>query len=83
MEKEKQEYREIKPSLFKIDISHYAYYVIAYDAKHAIETANFSDKELESLKGITNLTNGFQGHIYIAPECLEKPKLVNKRVKKC
>jgi hypothetical protein len=60
--KEKQEYREIKPSLFKIEIAHHTYYIIAYDAKQALESLpNYHSRDLEELKSVTNLLDEWRG----------------------
>jgi hypothetical protein len=55
------------------------YYVVAYDAKHALESLpNYGSRDLEQLKGVTNLLTDYRGHLYIAPECLGVPGLVDK-----
>lgn len=88
MEKElhfiqKQEDKEIKPSLFKIDIDNTISYIIAYDAKQALENLpNYHSRDLEKLKSVTNLTANYGEYLYITPECLGVPKLTNKKVKK-
>jgi len=79
----KEEYKEIKPGLFKIDMEYSVYYVIAYDAKQALESLpNYESRDLEKLKGVTNLLGERGWGLYIAPECLGEPKLINKKVKK-
>tara|TARA_R110000803_G_scaffold71102_4_gene134174 strand:+ start:16609 stop:16860 length:252 start_codon:yes stop_codon:yes gene_type:complete len=79
MEEKKKKYKTIKPSLFKLEMEHSVYYVVAYDAKHALESLpNYESRDLEQLKGITNLLTAFRGHLYIAPECLGVPGLVDK-----
>lgn len=71
--------QKIKPSLFKIEISNHIYYVVAYDAKHALESLpNYERRDLEELKNITNLLADYRGHLFIAPECLGVPGLVDK-----
>jgi len=75
----KKKVKKIKPSLFKIEISHHTYYIVAYDAKHALESLpNYQARDLEELKCVTNLLDEWRGHLYIAPECLGSPKLVDK-----
>jgi precorrin-6B methylase 2 len=81
MEEKKKKYKTIKPSLFKIEISNHTYYIVAYDAKHALESLpNYKRMNLEGLKNITNLLSelDYCGHLYIAPECLGVPGLVDK-----
>ena len=74
MEEKKKKYKTIKPSLFKLEMEYSVYYVVAYDAKHALESLpNYETRDLEQLKGITNLLTDYRGHLYIAPECLGVP----------
>lgn len=77
---EKNKTKKIKPSLFKIEMESSTYYVVAYDAKHALESLpNYENRDLERLKGVSNLTGEFgRGYIFIAPECLGAPGLVDK-----
>ena len=77
MEEKKKKYKTIKPSLFKLEMEYSVYYVVAYDARHALESLpNYESRDLEQLKGVTNLLN--RGHLYIAPECLGVPGLIDK-----
>ena len=79
MEEKKKKYKTIKPSLFKLEMEYSVYYVVAYDAKHALESLpNYESRDLEQLKGVTNLLTDYRGHLYIAPECLGVPGLVDK-----
>jgi len=79
MEEKKKKTKTIKPSLFKLEMEYSVYYVVAYDAKHALESLpNYESRDLEQLKGVTNLLTDYRGHLYIAPECLGVPGLVDK-----
>lgn len=79
MEEKKKKYKTIKPSLFKLEMEYSVYYVVAYDAKHALESLpNYESRDLEQLKGITNLLGTRAWGLYIAPECLGLPGLVDK-----
>ncbi len=74
---------KVKPSLFEIEMEHTIYYVVAYDARHALESLpNYESRDLEQLKGVKNLLKGFGGYLFIAPECLAAPGLVDKIKKK-
>jgi hypothetical protein len=71
--------KKIKPSLFKLEMDYSIYYVVAYDAKHALESLpNYESRDLEQLKGITNLLGDRAWGLFIAPECLGVPGLVDK-----
>jgi hypothetical protein len=79
MEENKKKPKKIKPSLFKLEMEYSVYYVVAYDAKHALESLpNYESRDLEQLKGITNLLGTRAWGLYIAPECLGAPGLVDK-----
>ena len=80
MEEKKKKYKTIRPSLFKIEMEYSVYYAVAYDARHALESLpNYESRDLEQLKGVTNLTGGdLRGYVFIASECLGAPGLVDK-----
>jgi hypothetical protein len=71
--------KEISPQLFAIELEYAIYYIVAYDAKHALESLpGYCAKDIEELKSVKNLTDNIGGRLYIAEECLGKPGLVKK-----
>jgi len=69
----------IKPSLFQIITEHTMYYIVAYDAAHAITSLINEWSSEKDIKSVTKLTDDWSKCLFVTKECLPQG-LVNKTV---
>ena len=67
----------IKPSLFEIVAEHGTYYVVAYDAAHAITSLIEEWSSVKDIKSVKKLTDDVLKPLFVTKECLPQG-LVNK-----
>jgi hypothetical protein len=71
----------IQPSLFQIITEHTMYYIVAYDAAHAITSLINEWSSEKDIKSVTKLTDDWSKCLFVTKECLPQG-LVNKTVTK-
>ena len=69
----------IKPSLFEIVAEHGTYYVVAYDAAHAITSLIEEWSSVKDIKSVKKLTDDVLKVLFVSKECLPQG-LVNKTI---
>jgi len=69
----------IKPLLFEVVTEHTMYYVVAYDAAHAITSLINKWSGIEDIKSVTKLTDNWSKYLFVTKECLPQG-LVNKTI---
>ena len=67
----------IRPELFEIIADHGTYYVVAYDAAHAITSLIEEWSSVKDIKSVKKLTDDVWTPLFVAKECLPQG-LVNK-----
>ena len=67
----------IKPSLFEVVAGHSTYYVVAYDAAHAITSLIEKWSTVKDIKSVKKLTDDVLKVLFVSKECLPQG-LVNK-----
>jgi len=76
---EKVKRKNIEPSLFEIVAEYGTYYVVAYDAAHAITSLIEEWSSVKDIKSVKKLTDDVLKTLFVAKECLPQG-LVNKTV---
>ena len=71
--------KTIKPELFEIIVEYSTYYVVAYDAAHAITSLIEKWSSVKDIKSVKKLTDGVWKPLFVAKECLPQG-LVNKTI---
>ena len=71
----------IKPSLFEVVTEHTMYYIVAYDAAHAITSLINEWSSEKDIKSVKKLTDDWSKCLFVAKECLPQG-LVNKTIEK-
>lgn len=67
----------IKPSLFEVVTEHTLYYIVAYDAAHAITSLINEWSSEKDIKSVKKLTDDWSKNLFVTKECLPQG-LVNK-----
>ena len=67
----------VEPSLFEVVAEHSTYYVVAYDAAHAITSLIEKWSSVKDIKSVKKLTDDVLKILFVAKECLPQG-LVNK-----
>ncbi|MHC4378967.1 MAG: hypothetical protein ACYS26_20395 [Planctomycetota bacterium] len=73
--------KTIRPELFEIIVEHGTYYVVAYDAAHAITSLIEKWSGEKDIKSVKKLTDDVLKVLFVAKECLPQG-LVNKTIEK-
>ena len=71
--------KTIKPELFEIIVEHGTYYVVAYDAAHAITSLIEKWSSEKDIKSVKKLTDDVLKVLFVTKECLPQG-LVNKTI---
>jgi len=71
--------KTIRPELFEIIVEHGTYYVVAYDAAHAITSLIEKWSSEKDIKSVKKLTDDVLKILFVAKECLPQG-LVNKTI---
>lgn len=71
--------KTIRPELFEIIVEHGTYYVVAYDAAHAITSLIEEWSSVKDIKSVKKLTDDVLKILFVAKECLPQG-LVNKTI---
>jgi len=69
----------IEPELFEVITEYSTYYVVAYDAAHAITSLLEKWSSEKDIKSVTKLTDNWSKCLFVTKECLPQG-LVNKTV---
>lgn len=67
----------IRPALFEVVAEHSTYYVVAYDAAHAITSLIEKWSSVKDIKSVKKLTDDLLKVLFVSKECLPQG-LVNK-----
>ena len=67
----------VEPSLFEVLTEHSTYYVVAYDAAHAITSLIEKWSSEKDIKSVKKLTDDVLKVLFVSKECLPQG-LVNK-----
>jgi len=67
----------VEPSLFEVLTEHSTYYVVAYDAAHAITSLIEKWSSVKDIKSVKKLTDDVLKPLFVTKECLPQG-LVNK-----
>jgi hypothetical protein len=69
----------IEPSLFEVVTEHTTYYIVAYDAAHAITSLLEKWSSVKDIKSVKKLNDDWSKCLFVAKECLPQG-LVNKTI---
>lgn len=73
--------KTIRPELFEIVAEYGTYYVVAYDAAHAITSLIEEWSSVKDIKSVKKLTDDVWKPLFVTKECLPQG-LVNKTIEK-